>query len=100
MESFENARKGEKLYNIGYRSRVDYQFGMEMKASFTQTANGLDAWNHDIIFEFSGDDDFWLYVDDELVLDLGGVHSAMTCSGRADFFTLCRLMLLLFFTEN
>lgn len=29
-----------------------------------------------------------------------GVHSAMTCSGRADFFTLCRLMLLLFFTEN
>ena len=75
-----NPRKGEKLYNIGYRSEVDYHFGMEMEAQFTQTASGLDAWGHDIIFEFSGDDDFWFYVDDELVLDLGGVHSAMTGS--------------------
>ena len=75
-----NPRKGEKLYNIGTRREVDYHFGMEMSAQFTQTASGLDAWGHDIIFEFSGDDDFWFYVDDELVLDLGGVHSAMTGS--------------------
>lgn len=71
-------RKDEKLYNIGNRKQVDYHFGMEMSASFTQTADGLDAWGHDIIFEFSGDDDFWFYVDDLLVLDLGGVHSAQT----------------------
>ncbi len=73
-------RKGEVLYNIGNRVDVDYFFGMELSASFTQTANGLDNWGHDIIFEFSGDDDFWLYVDGELVLDLGGVHSAMVGS--------------------
>ena len=72
-------RKGEELYWISF-DEADYFFGMEVSASFTQTPSGLDAWGHDIIFEFSGDDDFWLYVDDELVLDLGGVHSAMTGS--------------------
>ena len=72
-------RKGEKLYLIP-QNEADYFFGMELSASFTQTPSGLDAWGHDIIFEFSGDDDFWLYVDGELVLDLGGVRSALTGS--------------------
>ena len=80
-----NARKGEKLYDIGNSNNVDYFFGMEMSASFTQTASGLDAWGHDIIFEFSGDDDFWLYVDGELVIDLGGIHSAQV--GTVNFRT-------------
>ena len=77
-------RKGETLYRIPLK-QADYFFGMEMEATFTQTASGLDAWGHDIIFEFSGDDDFWFYVDGELVLDLGGVHSAM--SGSINFRT-------------
>ena len=72
-------RKYEPLHLIQTKDpskRANFYFGMEMEASFVQTPSGLDAWGHDIIFEFTGDDDFWLYVDNQLVLDLGGVHSA------------------------
>ena len=62
------------------QNETDYFFGMELEAQFSQTVSGLDVWGHDIIFDFSGDDDMWLYVDGELVLDLGGVHSAQTGS--------------------
>ncbi|MBQ6421455.1 MAG: hypothetical protein IJK02_10315 [Clostridia bacterium] len=77
-------RLGETLYKIPFQDAV-YHFGMEMEASFIQSKSGLDAWGHDIIFEFAGDDDFWLYVDGELVLDLGGVHSALV--GKINFRT-------------
>ena len=67
-------RFNEQLYMI---ENTDCFFGTELTASFEQTPSGLDAWGHDIIFEFSGDDDFWLYVDEELTIDLGGIHSAV-----------------------
>lgn len=77
-------RKYEKLYLVN-ENGPDYYFGMELEATFVQTPNGKDAWGHDIIFEFTGDDDFWFYVDDELVIDLGGIHSAL--SGSVNFAT-------------
>ncbi len=76
-------RKYEKLYTVG--NDPDYNFGMELEASFVQTPSGRDAWGHDMIFEFTGDDDFWLYVDGELVIDLGGIHSALP--GNVNFAT-------------
>ena len=92
-------RKNEKLYEIKFKrdndnpvdpttgtaSISDFFFGMELSASFMQTENGKDAWGHDLIFEFSGDDDFWLYIDDKLVIDLGGVHSSL--DGSVNFRT-------------
>lgn len=81
----EDPRKYERLYSAGNKNDIHYYFGMELSAEFVQTVSGLDAWGHDIIFEFTGDDDFWLYVDNELVLDLGGVHSAI--SGKINFRT-------------
>ena len=70
-------RKYEQLYLV---KNQNYYLGMEIEASFTQTPDGLDDWGHDIIYEFTGDDDFWLYVDGELIIDLGGIHNALSGS--------------------
>ena len=90
---YNDPRKDKPLYTIPYSTNkpegkdnnANYHFGMEMTASFTQTADGLDAWGHDIIFEFAGDDDMFLFVDDVLILDLGGIHAAQT--GKVNFRT-------------
>ncbi len=76
-------RKYERLHTVG--NKPNYYNGMEMSARFVQTPNGKDAWDHDIIYEFTGDDDFWLYVDNELIIDLGGIHPAL--GGRVNFAT-------------
>lgn len=73
----DDPRKHEKLYLI---ENPNYYNGMEMSAKYTQTPSGKDIWGHDIIFEFTGDDDFWLYVDGELVVDLGGIHRALSAT--------------------
>ena len=80
--SSDDPRKYEKLYLV---PTPDYYYGMEMSVDFIQSPDGLDSWNHDIIFEFTGDDDFWLYLDDQLVLDIGGIHVAK--SGNINFRT-------------
>ena len=73
-------RKYESLYLLQPNGRADTQFAMSLTASFTSPHDGLDNWGHDIMFEFTGDDDFWLYVDGRLVIDLGGIHSALGAS--------------------
>lgn len=57
---------------------VNHHMGMTVNVDFRQPINGMinmGAQNRPMTFSFSGDDDVWIYIDDVLVLDLGGVHS-------------------------
>lgn len=57
---------------------LNHHFGMSMTTEFVQPNGGQTTGNKDMIFEFSGDDDVWVYIDDVLVGDLGGIHEKAT----------------------
>lgn len=67
---------GELFGNEG--NSHNYHFTMELHSAFTYKAGQS--------FSFTGDDDLWLFINDTLVVDLGGVHSAV--SGSVDLDTL------------
>lgn len=60
----------------------DFHFGMTMSAKFIQPKDGKINGNN-MVFEFSGDDDVWVYIDGVLVLDIGGIHNEV--SGSINF---------------
>ena len=66
-----------------------YHFGMQAVIPFSMTSNGrlnaADEKSADIKFDFSGDDDVWVFVDGKLVLDIGGIHNEM--AGTMNFAT-------------
>ena len=74
--------------NSSEPTNANYWFGMTMEFSFIQGKDGnlvhVDSEGNvsttPMIFEFSGDDDVWVFIDDVLVLDLGGTHGTVTGS--------------------
>lgn len=76
----------------GTASQYNYGFGAKLQFDFTLTQNGKVVVGKDdndedievpIKFFFSGDDDVWVYIDGELVLDVGGAHGK--ASGLLEF---------------
>ena len=57
---------------------LNHHFGMSMTTEFVQPNGGKTTKGEDMVFEFSGDDDVWVYIDGVLVGDLGGIHEKAT----------------------
>lgn len=103
-EASHNRDAGNKTDNMGYgffpfnetvtgsASQYNYGFGAKLQFDFTLTKDGKVVVGKDtsgqnievpIKFFFSGDDDVWVYIDGELVLDVGGAHGK--ASGLLEF---------------
>ena len=78
LNSSSESGKACKL-NYGFGQKLQFKFRLTQDGTVTTTSNEKVP----IEFNFSGDDDVWVFIDDQLVLDVGGDHDVV--SGRINF---------------
>lgn len=82
-----------RLYSRSQADEVNLWFGLNVEFDFYMTKDGKveitdssgNKVSQDMIFDFLGDDDVWVYIDDVLVLDISGTHGAL--DGTINFAT-------------
>lgn len=87
QQVFDGASDGKLVSNLNAsadNNGLDHYMGMTVETNFRQPIDGKVGSNN-MTFEFAGDDDVWVYLDDALAIDLGGVHSELF--GTIDFST-------------
>ncbi|MDE5866144.1 MAG: hypothetical protein K2H31_06045, partial [Lachnospiraceae bacterium] len=79
--NYDPIKIGGNSYIKCYAPNLNHYFGLTLEMRFVQPVRGYVDGSTDesdqMIFSFSGDDDVWIFIDDVLVADLGGIHDAL-----------------------